>query len=102
MKRIINGKKYDTDTARVIYEYCNGLPCNDFGYCREYLFLKKTGEFFIYGEGGPMTKYATRYGNCYGDGEGITPLTLDKAKEWAERVGMDVDVYERVFGEVEE
>ena len=30
MKKIINGKKYDTDTATAVCEWDNGLPNSDF------------------------------------------------------------------------
>lgn len=103
MKKIINGKKYDTDTAKAIYEYGNGLSYRDFGYCREWLYVKRTGEFFLYGEGGAASKYSKSCGlNEWTGGEDITPLTPDEAKAWAEKIEMDVDTYEKIFGEVEE
>jgi hypothetical protein len=101
MKKIINGKKYDTETATLIGDWWNRLGSNDFGYCVERLYKKKTGEFFLNGEGGANTKYATKYGNMYGSGETIEPLTVDEAKAWAER-HLDADTYESVFGECEE
>jgi len=49
MKQIINGKKYDTDTAEhLATAHCTENP-NDFGYWRERLYLKKTGEYFLRG-----------------------------------------------------
>ena len=30
MKKIINGKKYDTETAKMVCDYYNGLPSTDF------------------------------------------------------------------------
>ena len=46
MKKIINGKKYDTDTAEQIGYDNNGLLCSDLSYIEETLYKKKTGEFF--------------------------------------------------------
>lgn len=52
MKKIINGKKYDTDTAKEVGYSNNGLLSTDIDYIEETLYQKKTGEFFLYGEGG--------------------------------------------------
>ena len=101
MKKIINGKLYNTDTAKNVGCWDNGLGCRDFACCAESLYQKRTGEFFLYGEGGPQTKYAERVGNMYAGGEDIIPLTEDEAKEWAERK-LDADEYIAIFGEVEE
>ena len=80
--------------------YGNGN--SGFGKCSETLYRKRTGEFFLYGEGGPMSKYGVAYGdNEWGYGEEIRPLTVDEAKAWAEK-HLDADEYEEVFGEVEE
>lgn len=61
MKKILGGKKYDTETARVVGTYGNGS--SGFGACSETLYRKRTGEFFLYGEGGPMSKYGVAYGD---------------------------------------
>ena len=100
MKKIINGRKYDTETATKIDAWSNN--CTRFSSCYEALYRKKTGEFFLYGEGGPMSKYAESCGdNCTTGGEAIIPLTEQKAKEWMENHST-VEDYEQVFGEVEE
>ena len=52
MKKIINGRKYDTETAKHIGSRSEGQPGN-FEYFTEDLYLKKTGEFFLLGDGGP-------------------------------------------------
>ena len=100
MKRIISGKRYDTDTAKNVSEYWNGLSESDFRSCTEYLYQKRTGEFFIYGEGGAMTRWATSHGNTSSRGRGILPLTLEMAKEWVE--SCNNERYEEIFGEAEE
>ena len=101
MKKIINGRKYDTDTAEALASYWNGLGGSDFAHCTETLYRKKTGEFFLHGEGGPMSKYSHSYGNMTCGGEKIIPLTEDEAKEFVER-RCDGDEYEAIFGPVEE
>ena len=45
MKTIINGKMYNTDTAKLI-ETTSHLYPSDFGWFRESLYQKKTGEFY--------------------------------------------------------
>ena len=101
MKKIINGRKYDTETAKCVGSWDNGYGCNDFSHVEESLYRKKTGEFFLYGEGGAMTQYAESDGDAYCGGAEIIPLTEKKAKEWAEN-HLDADDYESIFGPVEE
>lgn len=101
MKKIINGKVYNTSTATKRASYNNGLY-GEFGYLSETLYLKKTGEFFLHGEGGPMTKYATTVGqNNWSGGEAIIPLSYQAAREWGEE-HLSGDEYESIFGEVVE
>lgn len=101
MKKIINGKKYDTKTAKCVAWWGNGLSDRDFYHCNEGLFRKKTGEFFLYGEGGPMSKYSVAVGcNEWHGGEEIIPLTEQEAREWTEKYASEE--YEEIFGEVEE
>lgn len=101
MKRIINGKRYDTDTAKFIKTYSSGLSISDFRYYDESLYLKKTGEFFLYATGNGASKYAGQYGDLRGPGEKIVPLTLDEARAWVEKIE-DPDLYEELFDVEEE
>lgn len=102
MKKIINGKRYDTETATVVGSWDNGCYGNDFNSCSETLYLKKTGEHFLHGEGGPLSRYATvsADGNNRGWGESIILMSREEAREWAEE-RLDADTYEEWF-EVEE
>lgn len=85
MKKIINGKVYDTDTARYVGSWENGCYQNDYNYVSEELYCKRTGEYFLYGEGGAGTKYSEMIGtNSWSSGEMIIPLTYDIARKWAE------------------
>lgn len=83
MRKIIGGKKYDTDTAKRVGSFESGY-IGDFEWRHEELYLKATGEFFLAGEGGAKTRWASRTIDGYSSGEGILPLTLDEAREWAE------------------
>lgn len=100
MRKIIGGKRYDTDSAKECgsYFYSNR---RDFHYVEETLYQKRTGEFFLYGLGGPASKYAEYDGNMWSAGEKIMPMTVKEAQEWAEE-HLDADEYESVFGEVAE
>ena len=101
MKRIINGRKYDTNTATLIGDAGHSYP-SDFEYWREELYRKKTGEFFLHGWGGPRSGYARRTGqNEWSSGEQIIPLSLKEARRWIETY-LDADKYEEIFGPVEE
>ncbi len=97
MKKIISGKKYDTETATKIgtqdnIDGRNILACNDFNYRESTLYRKKTGEFFLHYDGGGNTPYR---------GGAIEPVTEDEAKRWSEK-HLTVEEYEAVFGEVGE
>lgn len=95
MKKIINNKLYNTETAVEI-----GLDCGGDGFTHwcERLYRKRTGEYFLHGEGGPMTQYAVTIGqNSWSGGEKIMPLTYENARKWAEE-HMDADDYAEAFG----
>ena len=102
MKKIINNKRYDTNTAKKVAEYDSDAARSDFNYYHEDLYQKRTGEFFLYGQGNAASKYADRaFPDGWTSGEKITPLTIDQAKDWAERT-QDADTYESIFGVVDE
>lgn len=93
MKKIINGKVYDTETAKEIAQWENQGSWRDYDHMEETLYRKRTGEFFIYGEGGPKTRYAESEGqNCWTGGCKIIPLSWEAAREWAEE-HLDADEY---------
>jgi len=96
MKRIIDGKTYNTETATLIGTYGNGLSRSDFGFLDKGLYLTKKGRFFLAGEGGAMTEYSESYGGMSSEGEGITVLSEAEALTWAERHA-DIDMIEKHF-----
>lgn len=102
MRKIIDGKKYDTETATEVADWHNGCARNDFQYVHEWLYRKRTGEYFLYGEGGPESRYAEAYpGGGWQWGAGLVPLSYDEARRWAEQ-HLDADEYEAEFGKVDD
>ena len=101
MKKIINGKLYDTDTAKELGCDSYSSP-RDFNYWCETIYRKRTGEFFLHGHGGPASKYAESCGqNTWTGGEKIIPLNYKAAQEWVEE-HLDADDYQQIFGDVTE
>lgn len=102
MNKIINGKVYNTDTARQIGTWSNGADRTDFSWVEETLYQKKTGEFFIYGQGGANTRYAKQLDAAHWTGgETISLLSYDAARQWAEE-HLDADQYQAAFGDIVE
>lgn len=86
----------------MLHEWSNEFPRNDSSFCEEELYLKKTGEYFLYGKGNATSKYAQYVGNnSYASGEQIRPLTETEAKNWTEHHA-SVDKYEEIFDECHE
>lgn len=98
MKKIINGKLYDTETAKKVGFWHNAGSWRDFNHVEETLYRKRTGEFFLFGEGGPASRYAKKVDqNSWSGGEEIKPLSAAMAREWAEQ-NLDADDYAEIFG----
>lgn len=96
---------YDTETAKKLAEYRHNY--DDAAYT-EMLYKKRTGEYFLYGEGGPASSWAQPIegdAGAYASGEDIKPLTHEQAQRWFEKANHDDDnlapdkVYDREFGE---
>lgn len=84
MKAIIDGKRYDTETATVIAEWSNGYLYSDFAYCAETLYRTKKGTWFLNGEGGAHSRYGRSVGDRICGGSRIVPLSDAEAREWLE------------------
>lgn len=96
MKKIIRGRLYDTETAKEVGSWEAEVSRSGFNWYEETLYRKKTGEFFLSGNGGPASKYAERsYGSWIG-GSSIEPLSYEDAREWAEK-HMEADDYVKWF-----
>ncbi len=101
MKKIIKGKLYNTDTATFVAEHEKHAR-SSFSWYHEALYLKKTGEYFLWGEGHAASPYNTACPDGGSDpGEAIRPISYVEAREWAEK-HMTADEYIHLFGEPEE
>jgi hypothetical protein len=103
MRKILNGRIYDTETATPILENYGHGGSRDFDYLRESLYRKRNGEYFAVGEGGPKSRYAVRVGRSTYEGASnvFRPLSITDAMEIVETYG-DADLYEQTFGTLSE
>ncbi|RLG45020.1 MAG: hypothetical protein DRN81_03045 [Thermoproteota archaeon] len=103
MKKLIEGKIYNTETAIEICEYKAPCPVNDFHYFEESLFVTKRGCFFLCGEGGGLSRWSetTVDGHGHGYGFGIQVLSKDSALKWVENRDIDVESIQDHFDFIE-
>ena len=98
MKKVINGKLYNTETAKLLHEWDNGIYGNDFRSCEESLYKTKNGAYFVAGSGGPMSIYAEVHGNSTSGGSNIEVLTESEAITWLEEYG-GIEALEEFFAD---
>ncbi|MCW6664504.1 hypothetical protein NHG32_02295 [Aerococcaceae bacterium NML191219] len=101
MRKILSNKVYDTGTAKKIGYFRTDYGASDFRHYEETLYKKRTGEYFLHGEGNGLSPYAGSYGDMRGPGEKIVPLAFEEARDWAERK-LESEEYEKEFGTPEE
>jgi hypothetical protein len=100
MKKVINGRIYDPETAEMICQHTFGSP-GDASYVKEALYRSPAGAFFIDGEGGAGSNYRVHVGTSWHIAGSDTLLqTGDTAREFVERFGTFSD-YVRAFGHPE-
>lgn len=99
MKRIINGKRYDTSTAEQVGEYCNGFRLHDWHWLEEKLYRTPKGAYFLHGEGGGLSEYRSgARGTGWTNGQALIPMTDDEAMRWLEEHGL-TDAVEEHFAD---
>jgi hypothetical protein len=84
MIAILDGKRYNTETAQELGSWSNGLGRSDFNNLSETLYKTPKGAYFLAGSGGAMTHYGESTGNGRIGGSGIIAQTEDEAFEWAQ------------------
>ena len=111
MKRILDGKTYNTGTATHICEVSNIRPRSDFQseqrarsfYQNSDLYVTKNGAYFLAGSGGPSTRFAREVDGWLSGGSGIIPLTKSEACDVVERecrTDEDADLIQEFFGDI--
>ena len=99
MRRVIDGLIYDTEEAEGIASANSGYPAGDFRGMEETLYRTKNGNWFLCGEGGPMTKYAIPVGNMKGGGRKLIPMIDDiEVLAWLEE-HEETEAIEKYFSE---
>jgi len=102
MRRVIDGKVYDTDKASLIAEDSFGYV-NDFKHWEERLYKTKKGNYFLHGEGGPLSHYSKPLGNnSTGGSEKIIPMTKKEAFDWCQEHSIDADIIQSEFPDLVE
>ena len=100
MDKVINGIEYDTDSEKLIATAPKTMFQKDYFYGVERLYLKSTGEYFLYINDVPFGDYT----QCcvtggYWDHENrerIIPLSVNSAKKWGKK-RLDKNTYKKVF-----
>ena len=98
MKKILNGRRWDTEKANLICEVVNGLP-HYMDYVNAGLYqTPRSKRFFIAGEGGPLSIFAHCDGNSCCGGEKIIPISTDVAR-WLAEMNATEETVKRFFEE---
>ena len=99
MKKVIDGKIYNTETAILIAENKDrGFSKSDFQWEETSLYKTKKGNVFLAGKGGPMSRWAESVGsNGRCGGHGIEVLTPAEALEWCEANDVDAETIAKHF-----
>ena len=102
MKKVIDGKLYNTDTAQEIASDSHGYA-SDFHYWAETLYRTQKGAWFLYGEGGALSQYSVSVGNNgSGGSDAFVPFTAGEALDWLEQHASADTALEHFGTEVEE
>lgn len=85
MTSIIDGKRYNTETATFLSAWENQYFSGDLFYEREELYQTKKGSYFLYCEGGAGSVYSEPSdGNWNRPGEMIKHISREEAYKWCE------------------
>lgn len=101
MRRIIDGRVYDTENAELLAEVCYSTP-RDFRHTFQKLYHTKKGRYFFHGGGGPLTEYAESVGNGSTSGsERLWVVEEEEAIQWLAKVDPDkaLDMFPEAFEE---
>lgn len=83
MRKVIDGKVYDTETADYIAGWENEFSCSDFNWYEEDLYRTKNGRWFLVGNGNAGSRYSRQCGtNTWCGSVKLKALTDEEAKRW--------------------
>lgn len=100
MRRIIRGRRYDTEAkhTELVATHSRGYA-SDFDHIIEQLYRTGHGNWFLACAGGPGSRYAEMMScNEWGSGERIIPMNADEAQGWLERHD-ETEAIEQYFGD---
>lgn len=98
MKKVINGSRYDTDTAKRLGVWESDQDYTGLSHVEETLYRTKAGKYFLHGCGNAASAYAVHKSDGWSaPGEKIIPLSDAAARQWAEQ-HLDADAVELAFG----
>ena len=86
MRRSIDGKVYDTNTAEIICDISEGR-IGEWDSVSARLYVTKKGAYFIAGYGGPTTRFKkqTNDKNGWVGSESIIPIGVEEARTYCEK-----------------
>jgi len=94
MKKVIDGKNYDTSNADEICDVPSSSAPGDYGWHETTLYRTAKGRFFIAGKGGPRSMWAESVGqNSWRAGQGIRTITVEEARQFMEAAGRSVEEF---------
>lgn len=87
MKRIIRGKRYNTEAPHTVRVATISSECyaDDLAHWLETLYRTGHGRWFLVGEGGPQSRYARSTDvNNWSGGSKLMPMDQGAAQRWLE------------------
>lgn len=93
MKRVINRRVYDTESAEQIAQTIHEVSC------RETLYKRADEEYFIHREEW-LNRYLIKYDEMDPSRELVIPLSDDEAIEWCEQNEIDAELIISEFEEL--
>lgn len=86
MKKVINNKVYDTETARLIADVPHTNIRGSEGACEQRLYLKKNGEFFLWlaGARSEIVSNMALDNGVHDRERHFYPISYEQARKWAE------------------
>ena len=94
LRRVIDGKVYDTIKANLVCELSSSHNYGDFGWHETELYRTAKGNFFVAGVGGPRSMWAERTGqNSWSSGKGIRAVDENEARGHMEAAGCSAEKF---------